>query len=59
VVVHACDSSTEETEAGRFLSSRPAWDIELLRARATQRNPASKTQKQKKKKERRNKWHYI
>jgi hypothetical protein len=25
VVAHASDPSTQEAEAGRFLSSRPAW----------------------------------
>jgi hypothetical protein len=40
VVVHACNPSIWEAEAGRFLSSRTA--------RATQRNPVSKNQKRKK-----------
>jgi hypothetical protein len=42
VVAHAFNPSTWETEADGFLSSRPA--------RATQRKPVSKNQKQKKKK---------
>jgi hypothetical protein len=28
MVVHAFNPSTREAEAGRFLSSRPAWSIE-------------------------------
>jgi hypothetical protein len=28
VVVHAFNPSTQEAEAGRFLSSRPAWSTE-------------------------------
>jgi hypothetical protein len=55
VVAHAFNPSTQEAEAGRFLSSRPAWSTKLSSrtARATQRNPVSKnkqTNKQKKKK---------
>jgi hypothetical protein len=46
VVVHAFNSSTQEAEAGRFLSSRPAWST----AKSIQRNPVSKNQKKKKKK---------
>ena len=30
LVVHAFNSSTQETEAGRFLSSRPAWSTEWV-----------------------------
>jgi hypothetical protein len=30
VVVHAFNSSTREAEAGRFLSSRPAWSTEWV-----------------------------
>jgi hypothetical protein len=44
VVAHAFNPSTREAEAGRFLSSRPAWS-----ARAIQRNLVSKNQKQKNK----------
>jgi hypothetical protein len=46
VVAHAFNPSTWEAEAGRFLSSRPAWSTEWVPgqpgARATQRNPVSK-----------------
>jgi hypothetical protein len=30
VVAHAFNPSTREAEAGRFLSSRPAWSTELV-----------------------------
>ena len=30
MVVHACNPSTWKTEAGRFLSSRPAWSTEWV-----------------------------
>jgi hypothetical protein len=30
VVVHAFNPSTWETEAGRFLSARPAWSTEWV-----------------------------
>jgi hypothetical protein len=48
VVVHAFNTSTWESEAGRFLSLRPAWYTELSTrtARATQRN-AVKTKQNK------------
>jgi hypothetical protein len=46
VVAHAFNPSTWEAEAGRFLSSRPAWST----ARATQRNPVSKKKKKRKEK---------
>jgi hypothetical protein len=42
VVVHAFNPSTWETEAGRFLSLRPAWlvyRVSFRTARALQRNP--------------------
>ena len=44
VVAHAFNPSTWEVEAGRFLSSRPAWSnrVSSRTARATQRNPVSK-----------------
>jgi hypothetical protein len=47
VVAHALNHSTQE--AGRFLSSRPAWSTKWVpsrTARAIQRNPVSKTNKQ-------------
>jgi hypothetical protein len=47
VVAHAFDPSTREAEAGGFLSSRPAWSSSRT-ARAIQRNPVSKKQKNKK-----------
>jgi hypothetical protein len=50
VVVHAFNPSTWEAEAGRFLSSRPAWSrVSSRTARATQKDPVSenKTNKQK------------
>ena len=51
MVVHTFNPSTQEAEAGEFLSSRPAWST----ARAIQRNPVSKNQKEKKKKKKRKK----
>jgi hypothetical protein len=49
-VAHAFNPSTWEAEAGRFLSSRPAWSTKVSSrtARATQRNPVSKKQQQQK-----------
>jgi hypothetical protein len=41
-LAHTFNPSTREAEAGRFLSSRPAW--------STQKNPVSKKTKKKKKK---------
>jgi hypothetical protein len=49
MVVHAFNPSTWEAEAGRFLSLRPAWSIEWVPARTTQRNPVSEKKKKKKK----------
>jgi hypothetical protein len=40
VVVHAFNPSTQETETGGFLSSRPAWSTKRVPG---QRNPVSKT----------------
>jgi hypothetical protein len=48
VVAHTFNPSTWEAEAGRFLSSRPAWSTKWV-ARAIQGNPVSKSQKKKKK----------
>jgi hypothetical protein len=45
VVAHTFNPSTWETEAGGFLSSRPAWSTECVPGQpglATQRNPVSK-----------------
>jgi hypothetical protein len=49
VVVHTFNPSTWEAEAGRFLSSRPAWSYKVSSrtTRATQRNPVSKKKKKK------------
>jgi hypothetical protein len=48
VVAHAFNPSTREEEAGGFLSSRPAWSYRMSSrtARATQRNPVLKNQKE-------------
>jgi hypothetical protein len=54
---HAFNPSTWEAEAGGFLSSRPAWSTEWVPgqpARATQRNPVSKTKKKRKRKKKKN-----
>ena len=50
-MVHAFNPSTWEAEAGVFLSLRPAgvYRMSSRTARATQRNPVSKTKKQKQK----------
>jgi hypothetical protein len=56
VVAHAFNPSTREAEAGRFLSSRPAWStykVSSRTARAIKRNPVSKNQKKKKKEKKR------
>jgi hypothetical protein len=43
---YAFNPSTWEAEAGRYLSSRPAWSrVSSRTARATQRNPVSKQNK--------------
>lgn len=48
VVVHTFNPSTYETEAGGFLSSKPAWSTQLSfrTARDTQRNHVSKKKNQ-------------
>jgi hypothetical protein len=58
VVVHTFNPSTQEAEAGGFLSLRPAWSTKVSSrtARATQRNPVSKNQKKKKKRKRNGAW---
>jgi hypothetical protein len=50
MVVHAFNPSTQEAEAGRFLSSRSAWSTKVSSrtARVIQRNPVSKKQTNKK-----------
>jgi hypothetical protein len=49
VVAHAFYHSTWEAEAGRFLSSRPAWlTVSSRIARAIQRNPVLRNQEEKK-----------
>jgi hypothetical protein len=59
MVEHAFNPSSREAEAGRFLSSRPAWSCEFQvssrTARAIQRNPVSKKQKQTNKQKNKNK----
>jgi hypothetical protein len=48
-VAHAFNPSTWEAEAGRFLSSRPAWcRVSSRTAKATQRNKKKKKTKNKK-----------
>ena len=48
--MHTFNPSTWEAEASGFLSLRPAWSTKVSSrtARATQRNPVSKSQKKKK-----------
>jgi hypothetical protein len=54
IMVHAFNPSTSEAEAGEFLSLRPAWSrVSSRTARATQRNPVSKTRKKRKKRSKR------
>jgi cell division protein FtsB len=48
MVAHTFNPSTWETEAGGFLSSRPARNrVSSRTARATQRNPVSKNKQNK------------
>ena len=56
VVVHAFNPSTQEAEAGRFLSSRPAWSTkwvpgqpELYRETLSRKNNNNNNKKKKKK----------
>jgi hypothetical protein len=54
MVAHAFDPSTQEEEAGRRISEFEAslvYRVSSRTARATQRNPVSKKQKQKQKKQ--------
>jgi hypothetical protein len=48
VVAHVFNPSTREAEAGRFLSSRPAWNYKVSSRTARVRNPVLKNQKKKK-----------
>jgi hypothetical protein len=50
MVAHAFNPSTQEAEAGGFLSSRASlvYNVSARTARTTQRNPVSKNQKIKK-----------
>jgi hypothetical protein len=50
VVVHAFNPSTREAEAGRFLSSRPAWSIEFQDSQGYTEKPCLEKQKTKNKK---------
>ena len=57
MVAHIFNPSTWEAEAGRFLSSRPAWSTVSSRtARATQRNPVSGGKKRRKEKKIARRW---
>jgi hypothetical protein len=58
VVVHAFNPSTQEAEAGRFLSSRPGWATKrvpgqsgLYRETLSQNNPNKQTNKKPKNKQ--------
>ena len=54
VVAHVFNPSTWEAEAGRFLSSRPAWSrVSSRTARDRQRNPVLRKKKRKEKKKKR------
>jgi hypothetical protein len=50
VVVHAFNPSTWEAEAGRFLSSKPAWSTEFQDSQGYTEKPCLEKQKKKKKK---------
>jgi hypothetical protein len=54
VVAHAFNPSTQEAEAGEFLSSRPAWSIEWVPGQPGlyRETLSRKNQKRKKKKKR-------
>jgi hypothetical protein len=55
VVAHTFNPCTWEAEAGRFLSSRPAWSrVSSRTARVIQRNPVSKKQNKTKQKTKQN-----
>jgi hypothetical protein len=55
VVAHAFNPSTQEAEAGRFLSSRPAWSTEFQDSQSYTEKPCLKKKKKKKKKKRKRK----
>jgi hypothetical protein len=57
VVAHAFNPSTPEAEAGRFLSSRPAWSIqsEFQDSQGYTEKPCLEKKKQKKNKKKKNK----
>jgi hypothetical protein len=56
VEAHAFNPSTQEAEAGGFLSSRPAWSrVSSRTVRAIQRNPVSKNKNKNKNKKKRKK----
>jgi hypothetical protein len=57
VVAHAFNPSTQEAEAGRFLSSRPAWSTNEFQDSQsyTERNPVSKNNNNNKKQNKTNK----
>jgi hypothetical protein len=57
VVAHDFNPSTQEAEAGRFLSSRPAWSTEWVPGQPGQHRESlsRKTKKKKKKKKERKK----
>ena len=55
VVAHTFNPSTQEAEAGVFLSSRPAWSTERVPGQPElQRNPVSKNQTKTKQKQKQN-----
>jgi hypothetical protein len=61
VVAHAFNPSTREAEAGRFLSSRPAWSTKLSSrtARAIQKNLVSKNKTKQNKTNKQRAWGNI
>jgi hypothetical protein len=49
MVAHTFNPSTREAEAGRFLSSRPAWSTEFQDGQDYTEKPCQKKKKEKKK----------